>query len=135
MRPVENGKFVRFDISYKGEQGSAEESMPGHWIYKYPGLLLHFSAYSFNIERVTPLSSRNTDLQRSFWYDHGVSQQQRQESIEFSNEVMAQDIGVCVGVQKNLEAGDYEFGLLSSEREPGTIFFQQCVKRDLINYV
>ena len=128
IEPFENGKFVGFDVSYKGAN---EDGSPGYWVYKYPGLLLHFSMNSFNIERVVPVSPKRTIMQRWFWFMPSVDKEERMEIIEFSNQVMEEDVGICTRVQQNLEGGVYQTGLLSKAREPGTIFFQQCVKDSL----
>jgi len=45
-----------------------------------------------------------------------------------SRAVIAEDMGVCERVQKNLDAGLYTSGKLSAEKEPGTIFFQQRIR-------
>ena len=72
-----------------------------------------------------------TLLERWFWFMPGVSEQQQDETISFSNQVMEEDLGICARVQTNLEGGVYDTGILSPEREPGTIFFQQCVREAL----
>ena len=127
IQAFENGAFVGFDVTYR----DGEEESPGYWIYKYPGLLLHFSRNSFNCERVVPLSPGHSLTRRWFWFLDSVPGQDREQTIEFSNQVMAEDIGICSRVQENLEGGFYDTGLLSPEREPGTIFIQQCLQQDL----
>ena len=121
----ENGKFVGFEVAYKDR---SQNGSSGFWIYKFPGLLLHFSMNSFNIERVIPIDPQTTVMQRWFWFKPSIDKQQRKQAIEFSSQVMKEDIGICTRVQKNLEGGVYQTGLLSMQREPGAIFFQQCVK-------
>lgn len=130
INAYENGEFVGFDVTYRGE-GDDERDSQGFWIYKYPGLLLHFSERSFNIEKVTPISPGKSRMQRWFWFDRSVNSGERNSTIEFSNEVMDEDMGICAEVQRNLEGGIYHTGFLSQEREPGTIFFQQCVRNSL----
>ena len=44
---------------------------------------------------------------------------------------MGEDLEICELVQKNLEAGVYEYGRLSPTEEVGTIFFQQLVRAAL----
>jgi choline monooxygenase len=128
IKPFENGKFVGFDVTYKDAD---KNGSPGYWIYKFPGLLLHFSMNSFNIERVIPVSPNRTIMQRWFWFMPFIGNEERQQTIDFSNQVMDEDVGICTRVQQNLEGGVYQTGLLSREREPGTIYFQQCVKESL----
>ena len=137
IEPHENGKFVGFDVTYKEESGTGSHSgkgSPGYWIYKFPGLLIHFSMSGFNIEKVIPMDSRSAEMQRWFWFSPGVSGKQRNQVIEFSNQVMDEDMGICSKVQKNLEAGYYQTGMLSPQREPGTIFFQACVREHLAGH-
>jgi hypothetical protein len=73
-------------------------------------------------------------MQRWFWFSPGVSDKQRNQVIQFSNQVMDEDMGICSNVQKNLEAGYYQVGMLSPQREPGTIFFQACVREQLAGH-
>lgn len=125
IRAHEHGKFVGFEVIYK------DDGSPGHWIYKFPGLLMHFSQNSINIEVIGPQTPISIEMHRWFWFLPTVQKQDRQETIAFSSRVMEEDIGICARVQKNLETGYYETGVLSAEREPGTIFFQSCVQEAL----
>ena len=129
IRAYERGQFVGFDVTYKGKDGVPESS--GFWVYKYPGLLLHFSMNSFNVERVIPLSPTRSRMERSFWFKPEISSIQRNATVASSNIVMDEDLEICLRVQKNLQSGVYETGFLSPEREPGTIFFQQLVADSL----
>jgi hypothetical protein len=80
------------------------------------------------------MDSRSAEMQRWFWFSPGVSGQQRDQAIEISNQIMDEDMGICSKVQKNLEAGYYQIGMLSLQREPGTIFFQACVREHLAGH-
>ncbi len=135
IKPFKNGKFVGFDVTYKASKIDKDNKnlsgSPGYWIYKFPSLLLHFSMNGFNIERVIPVTAQRTIMQRWFWFMPLIAKEERQQTIEFSNQVMKEDVGICTRVQKNLEGGVYQTGLLSREREPGTIYFQRCVKEAL----
>ena len=123
----ENGQFVGFDITYK----EGESVSPGYWVYKYPGLLMHFSLSSFNVEKVTPLGPTRTGMHRWFWFKPGVGEPQRKQVVSLSNQVIQQDMDICREVQKNLESGLFQDGMLFHDREPGTIYFQQCVRESL----
>ena len=127
IRSYENGQFVGFDVTYQGPGGDGE----GFWIYKFPGLLLHFSQTGFNIERIIPIDATTTKMQRWFWFAVDVTDAERQSTMAFSNEIMDEDLGICLTVQRNLEGGKYHTGFLSSAREPGTIFFQSCLRSAL----
>ena len=121
----ENGQFVNFEVT------SVEDSSPGNWLYKFPALLMHFSLHSFNLEKIMPLNATRSALQRWFWFNPGVSKKNRRETIAFSSHVMEEDMGICSRVQKNLEAGHHDTGMLSPLREPGTIYIQACVRKAL----
>lgn len=127
----ENGQFVGFDINYRGDDHpgtDGDNARPGFWIYKFPGILLHFSNSSFNIERVTPTSANSIRLSRWFWFAADVDQSTRQQTIQESNQVMSEDISICQRVQKNLDNGHMQHGLLSRDREPGTIYMQEIIR-------
>ena len=129
----ENGHFVGFDVSY---ESGADDSRAGKgfWIYKFPGLLLHFAEFAFNAETVFPIDATTVRLQRWFWShadkarEHGIET----DSIRPNSErVIDEDISICERVQINLESGAYPGGQLSPEQEPGTIYFQQLVRESL----
>ena len=125
----ENGAFVGFDVRYQAPRG--RDSGRGFWIYKFPGLLLHFGEASFNLERVVPLGPRRVRLDRWFWFPETADDAARQEAMADSSAVMREDLAICEAVQRNLEAGIYQSGRLSPEREIGTLFFQRLVREAL----
>lgn len=131
IKPYENGKFVGFDVQYRGPNGGPAGR--AFWIYKFPGLLLHFSETSVNLERITPLGPRRLRLDRWFWFakDLGGGEAEKARVMAESQAVMREDLAICEAVQRNLEAGIYQTGRLSAEREPGTLFFQSLVRRAL----
>lgn len=131
IKAYENGNFVGFDVRYRvPETGGTRR---GFWVYKYPGLLLHFSEAGFNLERVTPLGPRRLRLNRWFWFPEAMpgGSETKDRIVAESSVVMREDLGICEAVQRNLEAGAYHTGRLSPERETGTLFFQSLVRRAL----
>ncbi len=133
LETFDNGEFIGFDVSY-GAGDDSSRAGKGYWIYKFPGLLLHFADYAFNAETVLPLAPDAIELRRWFWSqprqagEHGVDT----ASIRPNSErVMDEDLAICELVQRNLAAGVYPGGQLSPRQEAGTIFFQQLVRRAL----
>ncbi|TNF87040.1 MAG: aromatic ring-hydroxylating dioxygenase subunit alpha [Gammaproteobacteria bacterium] len=129
----DNGEFVGFDVSYASGVDDSRAGQ-GFWIYKFPGLLLHFADFAFNAETVLPLAADAIELRRWFWSnaekatDHGVDN----ASIRPNSErVMDEDVTICELVQRNLASGVYPGGRLSARQEPGTIYFQQLVRKAL----
>ena len=131
IAPHENGHFVGFDVTYRDAHGASTGH--GHWIYKFPGLLLHFSRESFNLERVLPLGPGRLRLVRWFWFPHAAAADTEacRSALASSTAVMREDLAICEAVQRNLEAGVYRAGVISAEREPGTAFFQRLVREAL----
>ena len=131
----DNGQFVGFDVTY-GAGRDRSRAGRGFWIYKFPGLLLHFSEYAFNAESVLPLAADRIELRCWFWSDaaacarHGVDPASIRPNSE---QVMDEDIAICEAVQRNLAAAVYPGGRLSPRQEPGTVYFQQLVRDALGN--
>ena len=128
IRPYENGGFVGFHVDYGGE--SDTRANKGLWIYKFPGLLLHYSDRALNIEQVEPDRAGALTIRSWYWFPEGEEAYGR-TYIEDSIAIVHEDMGVCLKVQKNLEAGIYQSGKLSPEKEPGTIFFQRLIREAL----
>jgi len=134
IKPYENGEFVGFDVTYEAAGGDKTRDGKGFWIYKFPGLLLHFSEFSFNVESVIPMAHNRVKLIRWFWVD---AEQAKDRDIdpekmrEASEIVMQEDMEICGLVQRNLDAGIYQSGHLSPREEVGTIYFQQLVRSAL----
>ena len=126
----DNGQFVGFDVSY-GDGADASRAGKGFWIYKFPGLLLHFADYAFNAESVLPLDANRIQLRRWFWSDADKARRHGVETASIrpnSERVIDEDIAICERVQLNLQSGAYPGGQLSPSQEPGTIYFQQLVR-------
>jgi len=138
IKPYENGEFIGFDVSYESTGGDHTRDGKGFWIYKFPGLLLHFSEFSFNAESVFPLAHNQVKLIRWFWVDAAQAAVRNIDPVsmrEASEHVMDEDMEICGLVQRNLDAGIYQFGHLSPRKEVGTIYFQQLVRRALQDHL
>ena len=134
IAPHANGQFVGFDVRYQSDPPEAVR--PGYWIYKFPGLLLHFSERSFNLERVIPLDPGRVRLVRWFWFlaDGSLPDDEMAAIVASSTTVMREDLAICEAVQRNLEAGVYQSGRLSAGAEAGTLYIQSLVRLALENY-
>jgi choline monooxygenase len=131
----DNGQFVGFDVSYS-DGADASRAGKGFWIYKFPGLLLHFAEYAFNAESVFPLDADSIRLQRWFWSNPLKAQAHAVDTATIrpnSERVIDEDIDICERVQSNLASGAYPGGQLSASQEPGTIYFQQLVRAALVD--
>lgn len=130
----EDGAFVLFDVRYRPSTADPTRHGQAHWIYKFPGLLLHFARHTINVETVEPLAPDRIAVRRYFWADEnaicdlGLNQE---GIIAASKAVMEEDMAICEQVQQNLANCRHELGYLSPEQEPGTVFFQRLVRHAL----
>lgn len=134
IRAYENGGFVGFDVTYRPSEADPSRRGKGFWVYKFPGLLLHFSDYAFNMESVVPTGPCGVRLVRWFWCDENRARARgtsARAAIDSAEQVMGEDLAICERVQRNLEAGVYRSGRLSPREEVGTIYFQSQVRAAL----
>ena len=127
----EKGKFVGFDVSYCTSAADPSRSGKGLWIYKFPGLLLHFSDNTFNAECVIPIDEGKISLRRWFWSlpkERSSLDVDPSEAVSSASIVMDEDLKICEQVFKNLSAGIYRSGVLSTHDESGTQYFQELVR-------
>jgi len=133
LKTFSNGRFVGFDVTYSASVEDPTRQGAGYWIYKYPGLLLHFSEFSFNAECVMPESAGEIALKRWFWINRNQAQRRgvtADSLVQSARTVIQEDLQICERVYENLAAEIYQPGVLSVADEPGTIFFQSLVRED-----
>ena len=97
-------------------------------------MLIHFTTFDFNLEQIIPLGSNRLRLRHWFWFPKSDVEERADacgQIVEDWRVTMAEDVGICEAVQRNLEAGMYETGRLSPEKEPGTIFYQSLAREAL----
>jgi len=131
IKGYDNGQFVGFDVTYTQTEADHSRSGKGFWIYKFPGMLMHFSEYSFNAEVVMPTAASTCDIRRIFWIDEtGAAERgvNPTEIVASASQVMDEDLSICEDVQKNLVTDIYSYGHLSPHDEVGTIYFQNLVR-------
>ena len=127
--PHANGKFVGFEVKYA--QWGEHQPGPGYWILKFPCVLIHFTTFDFNLEQVIPLGPDRLRLRHWFWFPKEDVAERREDCEQIVADwrlTMGEDLDICAEVQRNLQAGMYETGRLSPEKEPGTIFYQSLAR-------
>ena len=128
-----NGEFIGFDVTYHSGEDQSRAGR-GFWIYKFPGLLLHFAEYAFNAESVFPVATNAIELKRWFWSHSAKASKHNIDTDTIrpaSEQVIDEDLWICELVQRNLTSGIYPGGVLSTQQEPGAIYFQQLVRQAL----
>lgn len=130
IAPYERGQFVGFRVGYDPDRGQESRQGKGFWVYKFPGLLLHFSETGINLEQVVPRGPDGIRLVRWFWF-LDPDPARCETAIRDSAAVMDEDLQICQEVQRNLAAGIYQIGRLSPETEAGTIYIQSLIRHAL----
>lgn len=101
----------------------------GLYFYRFPCLMLNLYEWGTSIATMEPLGpGRVRHINWYFFAD--VSPEKAEEnhrSADWSAEIVAEDIAVITGVQRNLEAGVYRSGRLSPKHEHGVKAFQDMV--------
>jgi phenylpropionate dioxygenase-like ring-hydroxylating dioxygenase large terminal subunit len=97
----------------------------GLWLWRLPGLFINIYSWGMSVEQIEPLGPRK--LRLNYRYFVADSAKSDDDILDWSLKVTKEDLAICERVQKNLEGGVYDRGLLSLVFENGVIQFQQMV--------
>jgi hypothetical protein len=82
--------------------------------------------------RVLPLAVDRTLYLRQYCFADRVPREEREEALAWWEEVIREDVDLCVRVQEGLASGCFDQGpLLLPRTEPGIRFHQRLVYRAL----
>lgn len=98
----------------------------GVWAWLWPNLAINVYRHGYMVERMTALGPAESRLDYFYFFDPAHAEG-LPEMFEFSDLVTAQDLRVCEEVQRNLEAGVYQGGVLSPKHEAGVAWFQDRI--------
>ncbi len=98
----------------------------GLWAWLWPNLAINTYRHGFMVERMTAVGPAETRLDYFYFFDPARTDELA-AMFEFSDVVTAQDRQVCEEVQRNLEAGVYQGGVLSPKHEAGVAWFQDRI--------
>lgn len=101
----------------------------GLWVWRLPGLYFNMYNWGMNIAQLEPLGPRRMRLTYRYLVRDmdPAKAAEREALIDWAYMIAKEDIDICLGVQKNLEAGIYDRGRLSSVHENGVIQFQRTI--------
>jgi choline monooxygenase len=97
-----------------------------YWVY--PNLMLNVYPDNFSTNLIVPLSPRRTLTVFEWFFREPRSpavQETVRQTIDFSDEIQREDIGICEAVQKGLESRTYDVGRFSVRRESGVHHFHR----------
>ncbi|CAN5499964.1 N/A [soil metagenome] len=94
----------------------------GLWAWLWPNLAFNVYRYGLMVEHMRPVGHDRTRLDYLYFYDPQTADMEA--VLGASNTITAEDVEICEAVQKNLNAGAYEVGVLSPRHEDGVAWFQ-----------
>jgi len=105
----------------------------GLYFYRFPYLMLNLYDWGSSIATVEPLGPGR--VRHINWYLFtDVSPEKAEEnhrSADWSAEIVTEDLEIVTGVQRNLNLGVYQRGLLSPKHEHAVLAFQDMVRESL----
>jgi choline monooxygenase len=105
----------------------------GLYFYRFPYLMLNLYDWGSSIATVEPLGPGR--IRHINWYLFtDISPEKAEEnhrSADWSAQIVTEDLEIVAGVQRNLNAGVYEAGILSPRHEHAVLAFQDMVRAGL----
>jgi len=103
----------------------------GRWLWRYPNLALNVYSGGMNVERFVPAGPSDTYVVYDYFFRDLDAAAEHAEVVRMGCEIMDEDRHICEAVQRNLESGVYDTGVLSPRHENGVAAFQQWVRESL----
>ena len=136
---IENGERFCLQSSPIVTEGGDEETRQvrtgdrARYYWIYPNFMINCYAGAMDPNLVIPRGIDRTDVVFDFYFDDvSCSAGERNAaSIEVSDRIQAEDVGICLSVQRGLRSRAYETGRLSVRREAGEHLFHRLLHRDL----
>lgn len=120
--PVKNANRIRVN-----DQAGGNETQ-FYWVF--PNLMLNVYPDNYSTNLIVPLGPERT-LTIFEWYFRDPElpevQEKLKQTIEFSDEIQIEDIGICEAVQRGLRSQTYSSGRYSVKRENGVHHFHRLL--------
>ena len=99
------------------------------YYFVYPNVMLNIMPGRLQTNRILPLGPDRCRVEFDYFYAPGpAGEALAAADREFSDEVQAEDIGICEAVQRGLDSGSYEAGRLCPKRESGVWHFHNQLR-------
>ena len=101
-----------------------------YWLW--PNTMLNILPGRLQINRVVPKGVDHCRVEFDFYYPRDDSDEaaaRRAADLAFSDEVQAEDLGICADVQRGLASGSYVAGRLNPLRESAVHHFHELLRR------
>lgn len=99
--------------------------LDGRWLWRWPNLALNVYAGAMNLEQFLPLGPSRTRVAYQYFSRDGILDE---DVSRLSKLLLDEDAAICEAVQRNLDAGVYRSGVLSTRHEAGVARFQDLVR-------
>jgi choline monooxygenase len=103
----------------------------GLWVWRYPNLAVNVYAEGMDVERFLPAGPAGTIIVYDYFFADPDAAEANAAIEHMSLEVLDEDRIICEAVQRNLEAGVYEVGVLSPRHENGVAAFHEWLRASL----
>jgi choline monooxygenase len=103
----------------------------GSWLWRYPNLALNVYPGGMNVERIVPDGFSDTFVVYDYFFRDLDARGENAEVVRLGCDIMDEDRAICEAVQRNLQTGVYDTGVLSPRHENGVAAFQQWVRESL----
>jgi choline monooxygenase len=84
-----------------------------------------------NVERFVPDGPSDTYVVYDYFFADLDAINENAEVVRLGCDILDEDRAICEAVQRNLETGIYDTGVLSPRHENGVAAFQQWVRESL----
>jgi choline monooxygenase len=100
------------------------------YYFVYPNVMLNITPGRLQTNRILPDGPGHCIVEFDYYYTSDPETQARVAAEQaFSDEIQAEDIGICEHVQKGLASGSYTAGRLNPRRESGVWHFQNLLRQ------
>ncbi|HEV8525529.1 MAG TPA: aromatic ring-hydroxylating dioxygenase subunit alpha [Terriglobales bacterium] len=108
-----------------------------YYLWQYPNFMINWYEGYMDTNLVQPLAIDRCLVVFDFYFADisEANQDYIRQSIEISDRVQGEDLGICESVQKGLSSRAYKAGRLSVRREAGEHLFHRLLASDLKNAV
>ncbi|OJD34067.1 cytochrome p450 oxidoreductase [Diplodia corticola] len=88
----------------------------------------------FYIQRMIPVSATTTRIENEVYRHRNATDKEFNDLCDFYKQVLEEDKELCVGAQRNLNAGVYVNGEFHPDKEKGPLHFQESVRKELMEH-
>ncbi|HEX8161414.1 MAG TPA: SRPBCC family protein [Pyrinomonadaceae bacterium] len=118
--PIRADRATRLKIDETAQENEAQ------YFWLFPNLMLNVYPDNYSTNLIVPLSPERTLTVFEWYFDEPASAKSREalkRTVEFSDEIQIEDIGICEAVQRGLRSRTYARGRYSVKRENGVHHF------------